>query len=1037
MFHCDNPPCIESCDERNALYKTPDGVVLIDSQYCPSHIECKKCYEMCPYDAIDINPFTSKPEKCDFCYDRIIEGEQPVCVQSCMGKAMIFGDLNDKKSEISKAVKRRQVKAINPELGAMPLVFYLINGIESKFNPLKNYEPSKTKSRTRIGDKLSHENLKQEDSKIVYTVDSMCPSECGILVKVTDGVAKKIYGNPHSLINSGTLCAKGAAGLQLTYSPHRIKTPLMRTGLRGEDKWRAITWEEAAEYLTKKLIDIKQRYGPESVFFNGGDMSDGIAYERLFRAYGTPNIYHHGSICDLNRQWGQSIMLGDSRPLPDVQRPLMIADDQGRVHLKSHHDAKLILNIGTNPFVSTRFNYMSSGIPGAKADNNCKYIVVDPSHTNSAAHADIWLPIIPGTDADLLAAMLFYIINNDSKDYPSQRYIDHNFLDNYTVGWPAFKAAFLAYTNRRDPSNKLNYFSLDWAAERTGISRLDIRKLSHLFGITKPASIEIGMHGTAHHTNGDVTSILMSALCLITGNLDVPGGLVFIGAQKPKKGTKTSGNSFLQKTVIRHVNDRELSGKLSELHKDRYGKHMTARKGVVTNHPHAIQKGVFLNHGPFKGYRYPVKAYITRAGNPVITASNTKDWVDALTAKNDNGEYKVELTAYIDTHISVTGRYADIVFPEAGFLERMGLSSVYTMSPEIALKDKAIDPLYSSKTSFEFMVYMSEAFIKNGDPDITAEDFMKRYDSEEDFINEMLIDTPGFYNIGEPLPYPNLPEGCRIIGTPEKPTAMMNGKIIQKGEPLTVNWLRNNHGVAVWPASYFRYKNADGSPSGILPKTNSKKFEFQFSNLEKMNKRYGLHLPTTFYWSENKWNPKNSAYKNIAKEYPFQLISGRVHHSMTMTVVCSYLSETETECMEPLNDAFSYTLPEMKDIPNTSGLADDNKAYFKSGSVSIPVFALNRLDGESMGIKTGDIISLENPQRKKISGKAFLTEEIMPGVIKTAFGPGGQKASGLGFMNNTCDYTPNVNELHDPDNFNSITGNPGFGDIMVKILKNT
>ncbi|MCK5505814.1 MAG: hypothetical protein KAJ10_11665 [Thermodesulfovibrionia bacterium] len=59
----------------------------------------------------------------------------------------------------------------------------------------------------------------------------------------------------------------------------------------------------------------------------------------------------------------------------------------------------------------------------------------------------------------------------------------------------------------------------------------------------------------------------------------------------------------------------------------------------------------------------------------------------------------------------------------------------------------------------------------------------------------------------------------------------------------------------------------------------------------------------------------------------------------------------------------------------------------------------------------------------------------MPGVIKVPFGPGGQKASGLGFINNIHSYTPNINELHDPDNFNQLTGTPGFGDIMVRVTK--
>jgi anaerobic selenocysteine-containing dehydrogenase len=187
----------------------------------------------------------------------------------------------------------------------------------------------------------------------------MCPSECGISVLVENGVAKKIYGNPHTLINNGTLCAKGASGLQLTYSPQRIKTPLIRAGERGEDKWRELTWVEASDYVAKKLIDIKHKYGPESVFLDCGDVTDREAFYRLFHAFGTPNTYNHGSICDPNRRWGQGIMTGDERPLPDVQRPVLMRNDDNELYLKEKHDAKLILNIGANPFVATRFNYMS------------------------------------------------------------------------------------------------------------------------------------------------------------------------------------------------------------------------------------------------------------------------------------------------------------------------------------------------------------------------------------------------------------------------------------------------------------------------------------------------------------------------------------------------------------------------------------------------------------------------------------------------------------------------------------------------------
>ncbi|GEM_PF-155020 len=1040
---CDNAPCIDACEEKDAIIKTGEGVVLINTERCPEGIDCKKCYEFCPHDAIDINPFTGRPEKCDFCYGRLQRGEEPVCVKSCMGKAIIFGDMNDEDSAIAALLKRRKVKVRNPEHETEPRVFYLLNRDAGSRLPVGDYEiPAGNVPQAEItgGRERSDAGSREgragaENGKLVHTADAMCPSECGISVLVQDGAAVKIYGNPRALVNNGALCAKGAAGLQLTYSPHRIKTPLKRAGERGEDRWEPVTWEEALDYTARKLTGIKLRHGPEAVFLDTGDMTDGIAYERLFRAFGTPNIYSHGCICDPNRRWGHYLMTGDTRPLPDVQRPVLTRNDRGEPCLSHVHDARLVLHIGVNPFVATRFNYVSAGIPAARAENNCKYIVVDPSCTSSAALADMWLRIIPGTDADLLAAMLYFIIKNDSLHYASRRYIDHDFIENHTVGWPGFRDAFLSWTGKKDPANNLHYFTPEWAEEKTGIPAADIEKVSHMFGITKPASIEVGMHGASHHTNGDVTSILMTALCLITGNIDRPGGLVLTGTHKPKKGGMTAGMEFLERTVTRRVNGRDARGRLSELHKDRYGDYPAAVWGVLTDLPTAMRQGVRLKHGPFRDYSYPVKAFITRGGNPVVTAGSTPDWTDALTSRDETGEYRVELAVCIDTHITVTGRYADIIFPEAGFLERMGLNSVYTVSPEIALRDRVIEPLHESKTPYDFMILLSEALARNGDPDVRTVDFSGRYKDEEDFINEQLSETPGLYNVGEPLPYPGLPEGCLITGAPDNPVAVLGDRVVREGRPLTVEWLRNNHGVAVWPAGYYRYRNSGGSPSGVCPETPSGKFEFRFGFVEEINRKFGTGYPVTFYWDSCKWNPKNPLFREIAVEYPFQLISGRVHHSMTMTVVCPYLAETGTECMEPLNDDFRYFMPPLGDIPNKSGLRDNEETFFRAGSVSIPVFAVNRTDGEKLRLATGDMIILENPLGKRIRGKAFLTEEIMPGVIKAPFGPGGQRARGLGFINNTGEYTANINELHDPENFNTITGTPGFGDIMVKVIK--
>ncbi|MFH1491526.1 MAG: 4Fe-4S dicluster domain-containing protein [Pseudomonadota bacterium] len=112
-MHCDNPPCVESC-AAGAFYKRPDGLVLIDQDKC---VGAGDCVDACPYGVIDINPDQDyfpgqtlpyeeipyahrihppgKSSKCTMCNHRIEQGKEPVCVEACPSKSMVFGDLDD------------------------------------------------------------------------------------------------------------------------------------------------------------------------------------------------------------------------------------------------------------------------------------------------------------------------------------------------------------------------------------------------------------------------------------------------------------------------------------------------------------------------------------------------------------------------------------------------------------------------------------------------------------------------------------------------------------------------------------------------------------------------------------------------------------------------------------------------------------------------------------------------------------------------------------------------------------------------------
>jgi tetrathionate reductase subunit B len=155
--HCEGnkedgvPPCVKACPEYpgermtfktadgkkiryrgGATYKRPDGLVLVDAELC---IGCGKCIDACPYGVRSFDPFVKagkKPDKqavdkCDMCKERVANGIDPACVNTCQGRARIFGDLNDPNSEVAKLVKEHDLakNVLLPEEGTVPHVFYI------------------------------------------------------------------------------------------------------------------------------------------------------------------------------------------------------------------------------------------------------------------------------------------------------------------------------------------------------------------------------------------------------------------------------------------------------------------------------------------------------------------------------------------------------------------------------------------------------------------------------------------------------------------------------------------------------------------------------------------------------------------------------------------------------------------------------------------------------------------------------------------------------------------------------------------------
>lgn len=144
-MHCEEPPCVPVCP-TGASQKREDGIVWIDYDKC---IGCRYCMQSCPYEARSYHAESETffedetsyehvtrqvlgkgvqqgtVSKCNFCMDRVDAGRKPACVETCLGKARIFGDLNDPESEVSKLLQLRDNEVLHPEAGTKPSVFYL------------------------------------------------------------------------------------------------------------------------------------------------------------------------------------------------------------------------------------------------------------------------------------------------------------------------------------------------------------------------------------------------------------------------------------------------------------------------------------------------------------------------------------------------------------------------------------------------------------------------------------------------------------------------------------------------------------------------------------------------------------------------------------------------------------------------------------------------------------------------------------------------------------------------------------------------
>lgn len=451
-----------------------------------------------------------------------------------------------------------------------------------------------------------------------------CPDTCALLTTVENGVAIKVQGNPDHLQTDGVLCTKVSRYTERTYHPERILTPLMRVGKKGEGRFEAVSWDAALNDIAARLKTIAARNPLAIVPYSyAGTMGlvqgEGMA-ARFFNRLGGSSL--HRSICAEAGGKAMEYTLG------------------AKVGMKVEHyaQAKLIIIWGSNSIGSNLHFWRYAQI--AKR-NGAKLICIDPRKTETADKCHEHIALLPGTDAALALAVMHELIVND--------WLDHDYIQQYTLGWDALKAR-----------------ALQWSPERTaevcGISVAQIKSLAFDYGQSfvnnTPAAIRLN-YGVQRVKGGGNAVRAVACLPALIGAWRHAGGGMLLSS---------SGSYGIQKAALERP---ELA------------------KGKPTRTINMATIGDDLLREASTDFGPKIEALLVYNSNPVAIAPNSTQVVKGF-AREDL------FTVVLEHFQTDTADYADYILPATTQLEHWDIHRSYGHT-DVLLNRPAIAPVGQSK----------------------------------------------------------------------------------------------------------------------------------------------------------------------------------------------------------------------------------------------------------------------------------------------------------------------------------------------------
>ncbi len=437
-----------------------------------------------------------------------------------------------------------------------------------------------------------------------YRICPLCEACCGLQVQTEGGQVSAIRGAENDVFSAGYICPKGVALKDLHEDPDRLRAPLVRR----DGRLQPATWDEAFAEIERRLPAIQQAHGRDAVAVSVGNPSAHkmgllLYFGRLAKALGTKNVVSASTLDQMPKQLSSGLMFGHwlSVPVPDIER------------------TQWLLVIGANPVASNGSLWTVPDFRGkAKAlrARGGRLVVIDPRRTETAAVADEHLPIRPGSDVFLLAAMVHTLFD--------EGLVRTGRLTPHLSGIDELRAALAGFTPEA-------------VAGRCGIEAGTIRRLARELAQAERAAV-YGRIGTCTQAFGTLSSWLVDVLNALTGHLDEPGGAMF------------------PKAAAFAANTQGAAGKGRGVTTGRHHSRVSGAPEVFGELPMTCLAEEIETPGPGQ-----VRALITVASNPVLSAPGGPRLAAAL----DSLDFMVSL----DIYLNETTRHADVVLPGLSPLE--------------------------------------------------------------------------------------------------------------------------------------------------------------------------------------------------------------------------------------------------------------------------------------------------------------------------------------------------------------------------------